>query len=172
MIEPELVRQLRELTARGWGAKRIAAELGIARNTVRRYVPGGDDAEVQVRRAARKLDDDARAEARQLFTTVAEGNAVVVTDELAKRGVDASVRTVQRVVRDQRQQKLAADVASVRFETAPGQQMQIDFGQSSCALPARSSVYTCWSPCCRLTAAARWPRRLAAATRQHYFNGQ
>jgi transposase len=130
MIEPELVRQVRGLTARGWGAKRIAAELGIARNTVRRYVRGGDDdAEVQVRRAARKLDDDARAEARQLFTTVAEGNAVVVTDELAKRGVGASVRTVQRVVRDQRQQKLAADVASVRFETAPGQQMQIDFGQ-------------------------------------------
>lgn len=129
MIEPEVVRQVRELSARGWGAKRIAVELGIARNTVRRYVRGGTTAEAQIRPAARKLDDDARAEARQLFTSVAEGNAVVVADELTKRGVSASVRTVQRVVRDQRREKLIADVASVRFETEPGQQMQIDFGQ-------------------------------------------
>ena len=47
MLEPEVVRQVRELTALGWGAKRIAAELGVARNTVRRYVRGGVEAEVR-----------------------------------------------------------------------------------------------------------------------------
>jgi len=44
MIEPELVRQIRELAARGWGSKRVARELGVARNTVRRYVRTGADA--------------------------------------------------------------------------------------------------------------------------------
>ena len=39
------------------------------------------------------------------------------------------MRTVQRVVQDERQSHLAADVATIRFETPPGKQMQIDFGQ-------------------------------------------
>ena len=129
MIEPEVVRQVRVLFARGWGAKRIAKELGIARNTVRRYLRDDGGAETQVRPGARALDDDARAEARQMFVGLAEGNAVVVQRELARRGNEASVRTVQRVVEDERRAQVAADVATVRFETPPGKQMQIDFGQ-------------------------------------------
>jgi transposase len=126
MIEPEVVRQVRELTERGWGAKRIAQELGIARNTVRRYVRGGPEAERQVRPGRRALDQE---RAKELFKDVAEGNAVVVHEELRKEGVSASVRTVQRAVQDARREQHVKDVATVRFETEPGQQMQIDFGQ-------------------------------------------
>jgi transposase len=131
MIEPEVVQQVRVLSARGWGFKSIANELGIARNTVRRYLRSGAAAQKQVRPSARRLDEDARAEARQMFVGLAEGNAVVVRRELARRGVDASVRTVQRVVAGERRLQRVADVASVRFETAPGKQMQIDFGQKA-----------------------------------------
>jgi DNA invertase Pin-like site-specific DNA recombinase len=49
MVEPEVVRQMRELLALGWGAKRISRELGIARNTVRRYRREGEAAEAQIR---------------------------------------------------------------------------------------------------------------------------
>lgn len=129
MIEPEVVRQMKQLHALGWGSKRIAAELEIARNTVRRYLRGGAEAEVQRRPSARRLGPDARAQARQLFTSTAEGNAVVVHQELKARGFEASVRTVQRAVQDEREQQRAAEVATVRFETAPGHQMQVDFGQ-------------------------------------------
>lgn len=129
MVEPEVVRQMRGLSELGWGAKRIAQELGVARNTVRRYLRGGADAEVQRRPGARALDEDGRAEARQLFATTAAGNAVVVTRELERRGIEASVRTVQRVVADERARQRAEQLATVRFETSPGQQMQIDFGQ-------------------------------------------
>jgi transposase len=129
MLEAEAVRHMRELAARGWGAKKIAKELGVARNTVRRYLRGGPAAEIQERPAARRLDDAARAEAVALLENEAEGNAVVVAQLLAERGVEASVRTVQRVVEDRRREMLAADIATVRFETAPGRQMQIDFGE-------------------------------------------
>jgi transposase len=129
MVEPEVVRQMRALSALGWGSKRIAAELDVARNTVRRYLRGGAAAEVQTRPRARRLDGDARAQARQLFASTAEGNAVVVQQELRTRGVEASVRTVQRAVQHEREQQRAAEVATVRFETAPGHQMQVDFGQ-------------------------------------------
>lgn len=129
MVDAEGVRQIRELARRGWGAKRIARELGIARNTARRYLRGGDAAETQTRPAARALDDATRAEAVRLFEGTAQGNAVVAAQLLRDRGIDASVRTVQRAVAERRRELRAAQVATVRFETAPGHQMQIDFGE-------------------------------------------
>src|SRR5271170_5071205 len=98
MLEPDDLRRLRALADQKWGAKRIARELGIARNTVRRYLRGGRADEVQVRLEARCLDGVERADAARLLETTAEGNAVVVHDLLAERGVVASVRTVQRAV--------------------------------------------------------------------------
>lgn len=129
MVDPEIVRQIRTLSTLKWGAKRIARELGIARNTVRRYQRSDDLDPVQIRPNARRLDPQRRELARRLFATIAEGNAVVVTRELLRDGVKVGVRTVQRLVAPDRQAKLAAEAATVRFETKPGQQMQIDFGQ-------------------------------------------
>lgn len=129
MVDPEVIRQIRTLSALNWGTKRIANELGIARNTVRRYLRTDNPTPLQVRPKARKLDDQRHERARELFATVAEGNAVVVARELLRDGVQVGVRTVQRVVAADRQAKRAAEAATVRFETKPGQQMQIDFGQ-------------------------------------------
>jgi len=129
MVDPEIVQQIRGLRARRWGTKRIARELAISRNTVKRYIRGGDAAQVQVRPEGRALDAAQRERAVALFDEVAEGNAVVVHRELVREGADTSVRTVQRVVAERRREKHVADVATVRFETAPGHQMQIDFGQ-------------------------------------------
>ena len=128
VVEGEMVTAIRELTHRGWGAKAIAAELAIARNTVRRYQRGAL-AGVQVRPSARCLSVADQATAQALFQREAEGNAVVVQQLLAERGCAVSVRTVQRAVAPVRQAQRAADVATVRVETAPGAQMQIDFGE-------------------------------------------
>jgi transposase len=129
MVEPRIVRQIRELASQGWGSRRIAQELGVARNTVRRYRRGDAEAERQARPRARRLDEGGRAAVIRLFDGLAEGNAVVVRELLSLQGVSASVRTIQRVVEQHRRQQRVAQVASVRFETAPGQQMQVDFGQ-------------------------------------------
>jgi transposase len=58
------------------------------------------------------------------------GNADVVRQELkAERGVTVSLRTVQRALEPYRQELMAEARATVRFETAPGRQLQIDFGE-------------------------------------------
>jgi orotate phosphoribosyltransferase-like protein len=57
VVEGEIVTAIRELAGRGWGSKAIARELGIARNTVRRYrrhpIVAG-----QQTRSPRRLTDD------------------------------------------------------------------------------------------------------------------
>ena len=129
MVEPEQVARIRGLRALGWGAKRIARELKMRRNTVRRYLKGGESAEVQVRPGARRLGDGQRREAEELFTGEAAGNAVVVHELLTAQGVAASVRTVQRAVFEKRQRLRAEALATVRYETGPGEQTQADFGE-------------------------------------------
>jgi transposase len=56
-------------------------------------------------------------------------NAVVVQRLLAQRGCALSVRTIERAVADLRRAQRVAALATVRMETAPGDQLQIDFGQ-------------------------------------------
>jgi transposase len=130
MLEPEVVDRIRELSGQGLGSKRIARQLGVSRNTVRRYLAGATVG-FQLRPAARRLDDHTLREVHDLFGTVAEGNAVVIQQELASRGIDVELRTLQRAVVTRRQEERAQALATVRFETPPGQQMQIDFGEKS-----------------------------------------
>lgn len=129
VVEGELVATIRELATRGVGTKTIARTVGVARNTVRRYLREDVMPGRQVRPRARRFSDAARAEARALYEGAAEGNAVVVQRLLAERGITVSLRTLERGVADLRRARRLADLATVRIESAPGDQLQIDFGQ-------------------------------------------
>ncbi len=127
MREPEEVSAMLRLHALGWGAKRMAAEFGVSRNTVRRYLrQGGWEAYRRPRRAGALGTHGAWVAER--FKRH-RGNAEVVRQELAgELGVAVSLRTVERACAPLRRELRAEALATVRFETAPGQQMQIDFG--------------------------------------------
>jgi transposase len=128
MLQPEIVDRIRELSGQGLGTKRIARELRVSRNSVRRYLAGAKVG-FQERPGARHLDAATLREVRDLFANVAEGNTVVVQQELARRGFQVDLRTLQRAVAPLRQEQRALALATVRFETPPGQQIQIDFGE-------------------------------------------
>ena len=128
VIDGDVVTAIRTLAARRVGKRTIAREVGVSINTVRRYLREPLQPGHQVR-PPRRLSEDWRAETRGLYTGVAGGNAVVVQRMLAERGLAVSERTVQRAVADLRRAQRVAALATVRVETAPGDQLQIDFGQ-------------------------------------------
>jgi transposase len=130
MRNPEDVSEITRLHGLGLGTRRIAEELNISRNTVRNYLRrGGWDGYRQPKRenALAGQEDWLREKIRRH-----RGNADVVRQELAKeKGLDLSLRTVERAVRVYRIELEAEAKATVRFETPPGRQLQIDFGQVS-----------------------------------------
>lgn len=121
------------LKALGWGVRRIAAEFGCSHMTVRRYLASGGWAEYRSPRRAKGLDG--------LEGWLAErfrqhrGNADVVRQDLAREhGIVVSLRTVERAVAPLRQELRAEARATMRFETPPGRQLQIDFGEMRVAI--------------------------------------
>jgi transposase len=128
MRTPDEVAAMERLRALGWGTRRISRELGIARNTVRRYLAAGGWSRCRMPERAKALDG-LEGWLAERFRRHA-GNADVVRQELvAERGIAVSLRTVERAVVQQRQMLLAEARATVRFETPPGRQLQIDFGE-------------------------------------------
>lgn len=128
MVEPDDVAAMLRLKELGWGTRRIAAELGVNRGTVKRYLKAGGWAPYAQPMRTSALDCHA-AWLKERFKRHA-GNADVVRQELiSELGITVSLRTIQRALQPYRQELRAEAKATVRFETPPGQQMQIDFGE-------------------------------------------
>jgi transposase len=129
MLQAEEVAAMLRLHELGWGAKRLAKEFGCARNTVRRYLREGGA--VAFRKPVRRTAFDGLDDwLRERFFRHG-GNADVVRQELAsEHGIVIGLRSVELRVQRWRRELKAQMRATVRFETAPGQQMQIDFGDT------------------------------------------
>ncbi|MBE0597474.1 MAG: IS21 family transposase [Desulfuromonadales bacterium] len=129
MQTPDDVAVMLRLRGLGWGAKSIARELGISKNTVKSYIRQGGWAVYRTPPRAKALDG-LEAWLEKTFHQHG-GNADVVRQELARvHGIVVSLRTVERGVKPFREQLAAAAKATVRFETPPGRQLQIDFGST------------------------------------------
>src|SRR6516225_9674663 len=146
MLAPDEVAHMARFHQLGWGTRRIAGELGCSRNTVKRYLAAGSWVAIRPARRRRRLDgleDWLRERFRQH-----RGNCDVVRQDLLReRGVRVSLRTVERAAVPLRQALQAEARACLRFETAPGRQLQIDFGRPRRRLAASGCRCICsWPP--------------------------
>jgi transposase len=126
MVAETVVEQVVQALGRGDTIAAVARAYGLDRKTVRTWGRrGGYEA-----RAARPIVsrlDPYRAWLGQRAPEVGY-NAVVLHRELTEQGFVGSVIIVRRAVAALRQAAVPR-VASVRFETPPGEQAQVDFSQ-------------------------------------------
>jgi transposase len=127
MIREDVVRELLARLARGEGVKRIARELGVDRKTVKAWRQRG---------GWRPRPPGGRRRALEAFAPFIEArapevgwNSVVLHRELQGLGFTGGYLQVQRYLQPLRAARHWAAFATVRFETGPGEQAQVDFGQ-------------------------------------------
>ena len=109
----------------GRSIRGIAGELGIARNTVRRYLKSPEAIRAKPRpHRASKLDPYTG----YIDSRLHEGleNCVVLHRELRARGYDGGYSILKDYVSPRRRPRQPD--ATMRFETAPGEQAQVDWG--------------------------------------------
>ena len=119
------MKEIYEMHGRGRSARAIARDLGLARNTVLRYL-NSPEAMVPKPRPPRgsKLDPYTG----YIDQRLAEGleNCVVLLRELRALGYQGSYTILVEYARPRRRGRQPE--ATMRFETAPGEQAQVDWG--------------------------------------------
>ena len=127
MLREDLVREIAARRERGESTRRIALELGVDRKTIRRWLRIGG---WQPRRNGQ------RRRAIDAFVTFIDQrgpevgwNGAVLHRELAALGFSGGYQQVQRFLKPRRLQRRWQEAATIRFETGPGEQAQVDYGQ-------------------------------------------
>jgi transposase len=127
LIGEKLCAAIAALRERGMGKKAIARELGLDIKTVRRW--SRESWRPQTRRS--RGQELARWEAFLRARAPEVGfNAEVLRRELVEQGESCSYRAVARYIAPWRAQWRGDDEPTVRFETGPGEQSQVDWGST------------------------------------------
>ena len=114
------------LKRQGLSRRKIAQRLGIHRKTVNQYLARGGEHKAYDASSRQSLLVPYR---ERILGWMEEDaySAVWMHDRLVPQGYRGSLRTVQRFVR--REGKKLSRKAFLRFETEPGRQAQVDFGE-------------------------------------------
>lgn len=126
MQTAEAVMEIRVLLKQGKSIRAVARELGVSRNTVRRYVRGAEPGYTARPPVAGKLGPYAEWLAERVRQAAPERlSATVLLAELRRRGYRGGLTILRAHLATMRPAVAAEQV--VRFETKPGEQMQVDW---------------------------------------------
>lgn len=125
MISMEVFMDIFGLRRQGFSFRYIAKKLGIHRNTVRRYLDEGSPPQYRLK--------ERRGSVLDPFKEVIEGfldednyRATWIFDRIRNMGYRGSYDTLKRYVH--RIKERMSNLAYIRFETEPGHQAQVDWG--------------------------------------------
>lgn len=117
MLDGIRVNAIREQLRRGRSIRRIVRDVGVSRNTVRRYARLGESSRVHSRPRARCLSEPDRDRLREHLAAGLEWRPAVFLAGLEARGISISPRTLRREVGSLRRELAAA--ASVPGQCDP-----------------------------------------------------
>jgi transposase len=125
LIDESVFGAIRALRGRGKSRKAIARELGLDIKTVRKWLSRAWSVQVRPGRSRSVAPYEAFLRAR---APEVGWNGSVLYRELVGQGFTGSYPTVSRAIRPWRSEVLRDERSTVRFETEPGQQAQVDWG--------------------------------------------
>jgi transposase len=127
MLTQETSVTIKVLHKQGMGIKAIARELGISKNTVRRYLKKQGKPIYSPRPQRPSKLDPFKLYLKKRIDAAAPDwiPATVLFDEIVELGYTGKIRILCSYVAQFKPQKPSEPV--VRFETPPGKQMQVDF---------------------------------------------
>lgn len=127
MITNEVYMEIEVLRKHGFSLRRIAAEVGCAVNTVRSHLTAGHKPkyERQKKRPSKLSPYEAYLRERQASAHPLWIPATVLHREITAQGYQGGMSQLRRFLREIRPTLPAEPV--VRFETVPGEQMQVDW---------------------------------------------
>ncbi len=124
MIDRQTVFEIHRLYNLGFKERKIARTLRLSRPTVKKYIENPDLQRRKQKIRSSKLDAY-QDRIKQLLEQDPEVKAPVVLQRIAKEGFDGKITIVRDHLRKLRGQQ-ALRTPFIRFESSPGQQMQID----------------------------------------------
>jgi transposase len=115
------------LKRKGLSQRKIANKLGISRNTVKKYFDNPDIMENNPRKPRKSILDKYIGNVKAWLEEDNEYTATWIYDHLVPMGFSGSYEIVKRKVQDIKAER--QKIAYMRFETEPGYQAQVDFGE-------------------------------------------
>jgi transposase len=122
--------QIRSLKKLGHSIRRIARDLEIDRNTVRKALRASDPPQY-VRTKVQEFKVDPFLGYICNRAAAVGFNAHKIYEEIKKLGYNGCYTTVKQIVRPLRQEQKLIEEATIRFETPPGLQAQVDWGSKT-----------------------------------------
>ena len=124
-IDSQIIFEIHRLNDLGWTERKIARHLRISRPSVNKYLL---PATAPVKRVQRTSKLDAyRDHIKELLEQDPEVKAPVVLQRIGKESFDGKITILRNYLRTLRGQQTMR-TPFIRFESSPGQQMQIDWG--------------------------------------------
>jgi transposase len=140
MLRGRNVQQIYELHGEGQSIRAIARMLGLSRNSVRKYLRSE---EIPKPRPRPPRSSKLAPYHGYVHQRLGEGvdNCVLLLRELRERGYTGGISVLKRFVQPFRLKPGSA--ATMRYETRPGEQAQVDFGYFTYRMPdgTRRQVY-------------------------------
>ena len=138
MLDMEDWMEIKEMKRDGQSIRQISRITGCSRNTVRKVLRGSA-AKRKTRKRHKSILDEYKPYLKKRYRLTGL-SAVRLLEEIKPMGYGGEIDTIRRYLRTIDEEERISEKATVRFETAPGVQAQVDWAEIG-RLPDANGVF-------------------------------